>query len=684
MSGPVAAGLERPFGLLEHDGSPLVWLGANFWSRSGGPLMWRCYDPALVRQELAVLREHGLTMTRSFFYWPDFMPEPDRLDEALVERYADFLDAHLELGLTSVPTFVVGHMSGENWDPAWRQGRDLYTDVWLVARQAWFIRTLTDRFADHPAVTGWLISNEMPIYGGPADVEAVSSWAELVVSAVRAGGGRQPVSLGDGAWGIEVTGRDNGFSLRRTRDLVDFVGPHVYPMGDDVVRQHLRAALMCELGAVAGRPVVLEEFGLSSDFASRESSAHYYRQVLHTSLLAGATGWVAWNNTDFDGLEGQDPYRHHPFELHFGLTDATGVPKPTLLELREFAAVLESVDVARCARARTRTALVVPSFLEGANPMTDPGDGPFVLDALAQAHVAAREADVPPAFLREVDGLDEGYRLYLVPSVKALTAPTWRRLHELAEGGATVWTSYSSGDNDAQRGPWWTDTEGLFGVRNDLVYGLVDPIEDDEVELRLVVPLGDLPAGETLRFHAAGNRHSRAFLPVRVLDGEVVAVDGHDRPAIVRKRHGRGQAILSTYPLEHLAAASSRVNPEATWRVYRALAVEAGAATAVSVPDPRVLVDALEHEDGTRFVWLVSESPDELKAELRFGADHRGGALETLDGTPVVDTVTLAPYGVRVLRQRPATGPAADPPPDPPAESATGDSPVHPIPEETP
>jgi len=167
----VTDGLARPFLKLGTDGTPLVWLGANFWSRSGGPLMWRSYDPTLVREELAVLHEHGLTMTRSFFYWPDFMPDPDRVDESLVEHFADFLDAHTEIGMTTVPTFLVGHMSGENWDPAWRGDRHLYEDVWLVAKQAWFIRTMTERFAAHAAVSGWLISNEMPIYGGAADTD---------------------------------------------------------------------------------------------------------------------------------------------------------------------------------------------------------------------------------------------------------------------------------------------------------------------------------------------------------------------------------------------------------------------------------------------------------------------------------------------------------------------------------
>ncbi len=118
-------------------------------------------------------------------------------------------------------------------------------------------------------------------------------------------------------------------------------------MGTDLVRQHLRAALMCELAAVAGKPVVLEEFGLSSDFVSPANAGHYYRQVLHTSLLAGATGWIAWNNTDYDDLLHQDPYRHHPFEMHFGITDRHGTPKPPLLELRDFARVLDRVEPSR-------------------------------------------------------------------------------------------------------------------------------------------------------------------------------------------------------------------------------------------------------------------------------------------------------------------------------------------------
>ena len=72
--------MHRNTAKITTDGRPACWLGANFWSRTGGPLMWRNYDPLIVSDELRVLRDHGLGVTRSFFYWPDFMPEPYRID----------------------------------------------------------------------------------------------------------------------------------------------------------------------------------------------------------------------------------------------------------------------------------------------------------------------------------------------------------------------------------------------------------------------------------------------------------------------------------------------------------------------------------------------------------------------------------------------------------------------------
>jgi len=635
------------------DGAPVSWLGANFWSRAGGPLMWRRYDPAVVAAELAVLKRHRLTMTRSFFYWPDFMPGPYEIDQAMTARYADFLDQHAAAGLSTIPTFIVGHMSGENWDPAWRGGRDLYSDVWMVGRQAWFAAEMTRRFHQHPAVAGWLVSNEMPLYGGSdTGHEVVATWARIIRDAVRAAGGGQPFSLGDGAWGIEVTGRDNGFRLADTAAIADFLGPHVYPLGDDPVRQRYAAAVACELSGTFGKPVIMEEFGVSSDFAADENAATYYRHLLHSTLLAGATGWIAWNNTDFT-LPRQDPYRHHAFEQNFGLTDVHGTPKPTLNEMRQFAETLDAVDFAHCERADTDTALIVSGYLDTRYPFTSP-DGPAaVARSLHQAYTAARLADLAPRLTRETTGIEAGARLYLAPSVKQLLATTAGELEQLARDGATVYVSYCAGDVSWHRGPSYGAMNELFGICHQLDVGPVDQITDALVELTLTRDFGGLSRGTTLTFPVAGNEHARAYLPVTPVTAEVIGTDSRGRPALLRRQAGRGSLILCTYPLEYMASAAARVNPDATAALYGALATHAGVRRPVTVDDPDVACDMLVHRDGTRFAVLASHAAEELtvKPALAAAGDRlppRG--LTPLGETGVADRVTLPPFGVTVFK----------------------------------
>ncbi|HTV20306.1 MAG TPA: cellulase family glycosylhydrolase [Polyangiaceae bacterium] len=691
--------MRRPNHKVLFNGQPQIWLGVNFWSRTGGPLMWRYYDPKVVREELDIMKEHGMTLTRSFFYWPDFMPTPDRLDEELCERFRDFLDAHEERGMTSIPTFLVGHMSGQNWDPAWRGDRDLFEDVWFVARQAFYVRELTARFADHPAVVAWLLTNEVPIYGdwksrgnGVLKAQSVLSWAQILIDAVRAGGGYHPVSIGEGAWGVEVNGTDNGFRVRDIAGLVDFLGPHVYRMETDQLRQHLGAAFVCELLDFQNQPVVMEEFGVTSDYTSDENAAHYYRHTLHHTLLAGATGWITWNNTDYDDIYMQAPYSHHPFELHFGLVDKHGKAKPAAREVKKFGELLERIDLASCSRPDTRIALVVPSYLENQYPFTAPDDALGIVENLRQAYVAAREADLPVKLVREADGLlwqpahvREIWRgvaaggvqygrtvtdpvalapgeldpralgpglpkdglLYLIPSVKQLTAPTWRELRQLAADGATVYLSYFVGAHKNQRGPWWPDLDETFGVRKQLRYGLVNRIEDERVTFEFERPFGSIAAGERMEFAVAGNENSRAFLPVEAAGAHVIARDARGRPALLEHRTGQGRLVLCTYPIEHMAALTMGVNPEPTWRLYAALAEVAGVAPEVSVNDPRIIVGEMVHDDGRRFVWFISESETPVSCTPRIAT----GALRELEGGALKMPLALEPFEVRVVER---------------------------------
>ncbi|MEV6526088.1 cellulase family glycosylhydrolase [Longispora sp. NPDC051575] len=665
-----------------------VWLGANYWSAAGGPFMWRAFDEATVRRELAVLADHGLDTVRNFCFWPDLMPRPDFVDPdglALQVRFAG-IAAEYDIGV--VPTFLVGHMSGQNYDVPWRNGRDLYTDGWMLGQQAYYINTVTKALKDEPNIVGWLISNEMPQYAdefrvGPPDHADVLAWARICTQAVRAAGATQPVSLGDGAWGLEVSGRDNGYRLRELRETIDFAGPHVYPMGDDVTRLLLRHAWACELSQTAGLPVILEEFGATSTFSADKHVADVYRVVLATSLLAGASGWIAWNNTDF-ALPDQRPYTFRGYEVGFGLTTPDGVPKPALGELKRFRELLDAVDFAGCSRVPSEVGLLISSYLDEDLPMTVQEDSVPVGECGFQSWISARAADLSPAVVRERELGDQSAKLWLVPCAKALQLPTWGALRARAEAGATVYASYFAGVDIHQRGPWWRPDE-VFGVESELFYGQIDPVVTvpapgaatgsgvdvagsagasgtDPVRPPLAgaaepaegTPVvlwtferdfGDIPAGSTLAFPVGGSEHTRSRLPVSPGLATVVARDSDGHPALLVTEVGAGRMVLSTIPVEAFAAYRPNANPDPTWRLYRALAAVAGVTVEVSVDDPRVLVDTIEHSSGARYAWLVNPGRESVTARFR-------GTVSsvTLSGEPIGGEVTLPSCGVGVVR----------------------------------
>ncbi|MDF2989741.1 MAG: Mannan endo,4-beta-mannosidase [Microbacterium sp.] len=629
--------LERPMASL-----PRPWIGVNFWSRLGGPFMWRTFDADVVREELQILADHDLTVTRSFFFWPDFHPEPYTIDDDLCAAFERFLDLHVEIGLSTIPTFIVGHMSGQNWDPAWRNGRDLYTDVWMVGRQAWFVQQMVQRFGAHPAVAGWLISNEMPLYGGggglmgpveQVDKTAVRAWSELMVAAVRAAGGRQPVSLGDGAWGLEVMGQDNGYRLSWSAPLTEWIGPHSYHMNDDPVRQNLIPAFNAELCGPYGRPVVMEEFGVTSEFAADDNAADYYRQVLHSTVMAGVTGWLGWNNTDFD-LPAQQPYDHRPFELHFGLTAPDGTPKPALGELASFARAVRDLDITRATRAPSRAGLVVSGYFDGEFPFWGPEESPALRDSLLEGYIAARLADLAPAIVRDAAEIPT-LPLLLVPSAKAITAPGAQALRRAARNGSTVWVSYGCGETLNQRGWWWPDANDTFGIRHAARYGLAEPVTTDTVLLRFEEAFGDLEAGDELVLPVGGPGVARTVFPVEPAQARVVARDSSGRPAILVHETGEGRLVLCTYPVEFFAARTPFVDRTGLVRLYSALGRIADAAGPVQVEGLDVYGDLLRTPDGRSTAVLVSEADEPREVTFR------------VDG--VDRTASLPPFGAALI-----------------------------------
>jgi hypothetical protein len=324
--------------------------------------------------------------------------------------------------------------------------------------------------------------------------------------------------------------------------------------------------------------------------------------------------------------------------------------------MRDFAGVLTAVGAGRCSRSAAAAALVVPSYLDTAYPFTQEQDRTTLASTLRQAYIGARLADLPVALARESQGIGEDAQLYLVPSTKHLLGTTWPELERLAAAGATVYVSYSRGSHAVHRGPWHTGLNAMFGVEHQLGYGPAEVIGDDAVTFTLITDFGTLGRGSKLVFPVGGSVHDRGLLPVLPGSAEVVATDGHGRPALLRRRVGAGTVMLCTYPVEQLAAAAPSAGAEAITALYDALAGEAGICRAVTVADPRVGADVLVRDDGERFAWLVSQAAEPVAAKPQV-AD--GVGLRGLDGSRIGNTVTLEPFGVGVFRLHEESDPAS-------------------------
>jgi endo-1,4-beta-mannosidase len=605
-------------------GRPTFLLGMNYWSRAGGPRMWERFDEARVRAELAQMRGLGLNVCRGFLFGPTFMPAPPAVDAAALARFRTFLDAADAAGLGVMPSLVVGHMSGENFELPGQAGRSPYTDPEVLAWQQALAAAASAAARGAPALAAWVLSNEMPLFGGAASPDAITGWATALCRAVRAADPATPLGTGDGYFNQK--GGQDGFDPARLSGVIDYLGPHTYYSDADPMRQAMNAELIVRSLQHLGKPVVLEEFGGSSTQVSEVNAAAYYREIIHGVLSLGGAGALGWCYSDFD-LGAEAPYRHHAFELGFGVTRADGREKPVCDELRALGGLIASLDFERLVFPAPRAALILPSYFNTSYPFSAEDRARMRRDLL-QAYVLAAKAGLELQVVPESHPLD-AYDLVIVAATQKLLAPTWQRLRAHAEAGGTVYVSVFIGDHPFHQGLWIDDFEGLCGARHHLRYGVPDQ-PADEVTLA--------GAGPTLTTRTTGSGpFPRAFLPVTPLGAAVVLHDQAGRPALLRHAVGRGQVFFLAYPWEHYLGGQADVNEtDGSHALYAFVAAAAGLRPRYPSPDPCVQLRVVE-DGADDLVWVFNRSwqPRAVSLALPGGAG-----------------LALSPKAVRVLRVR--------------------------------
>ena len=518
-------------------------LGVNYWPAYSGPGMWQDFREDEIEQDLRALKAAGVQYLRGFLFWPDFMPEPDRVEPVMLERVRAFVKLCERSGLGLHLTFLVGHMSGQNWPPRWMgDPAKLYTDPGLLLAQERYLETVIRAVKDSRALEAYVLTNELPIFTGPAPAEAVRAWASRMYTLVKALDPGRPVSIGDGAWYV-LGDTSAGFDASLPQDVI---APHLYLAETRPDRQiaayGLALAMARRLASEQDREVWLEEFGATHSVFGEAEVAEWARGVVQEARLQGATHIAWWCGFDFvQRLRDVPPYVHHALELSFGMMRADRTPRPVAAALRE--AVEAPLPVVE------RAGLLVTSYLYRPYPFSERPAG-LLGRALLNAYAALRQLGYLPEVVLEEDLAGRPDRLppvLVVPSVQKLLAPTWHRLQSYP--GRVIYSYLHATGVRSHEGGWIAadDARLFFGGEPHNRFNLAEPAP------RLLIW-----DGGRMELPAEGDPFTRTPLVLEPHEAEVKGRDEQGRPLWVRV--GRRDMLL--FPLEALADDPA---PVASW-----------------------------------------------------------------------------------------------------------------------
>lgn len=593
-------------GVLLRDGQPFVAIGVDYHPSAAGCRLWTDWDPAVLHRDFRQIAADGLNTVRCFLFWRDFEPAPGRYDPVVFGRLRALVAAAAGAGLACVLSLLTIWMNGQRLDLPWRQGRSLWQDAGMLARQEEYARQVATVLREFPNVLavdlGDEIGNVEPAAAAGLPRQVVAGWQARLAAVLRRHAPGLLVTQANDASGVlgsSPFGVDNPTGL----DLLAVHGfPTWAPGSIESTRSYKASNLVPFLARFAGGYGVPFVDELGSYGVDQPTAAGYLRAAGASTLANGTAGVLVWCWQDIRSAA--EPYRQRPTERLVGLRRADGTAKPALAELRRLAgpAGLPAWSAQRLAdrgRRPAPVALYLPELgRTGGESYLDTGAGTV---ATFYAYLLLKRAHLDADLV--AGRLDPGYRLVVCPSVTRLTATDLARLRAYLDSGGTVY--YSMGDH-------------LHGFPGPELTGLE------------LVDYSLLPAGrEAIHWRGSGDRWPVDWpaggarpTTLAATGGEPLASYPDGSPAVQLQQVGRGRVVFCAAPFERQLDRPGRLTAAGWERFYRRVAGLAGVVPAVDCADPELEI-VPDRSDPPGRVVVINHATTPVRTELAWAGGAR-------------------------------------------------------------
>ncbi|QDO94531.1 cellulase family glycosylhydrolase [Formosa sediminum] len=264
------------------------------------------FSKETIAKDFKIIKDAGLNSVRIFVQYEDFGKanvKPEKLEKLILTL--DLAEAQQLKVMVTLFDFY-GDYTVMDWT--------------LTQHHA---KQIVSALKHHKALVAWDIKNEPNLDFESRGKANVVAWLNHMIDLVKKTDSIHPVTIG---W-------SNTKSATILKDKVDIVSFHYY---EDL--SHLDQAIITLKDKIHDKPLVLQEFGLSSysglwnPFGSTKTNQADYHKKIQEQIATHQLQFMSWTLYDFTAIPtavvGKLPWRRET-QKHFGFINENGTLKPS-------------------------------------------------------------------------------------------------------------------------------------------------------------------------------------------------------------------------------------------------------------------------------------------------------------------------------------------------------------------